>query len=247
MDELFHELFEGMPRLGPGTDDATLKALSLIESNHGEKKVLDIGCGTGAQTLVLAKNLSGKVIALDNYQPFLDQIDEIAEKEDLNARIKTVCMDMKNIVCKQASLDIVWGEGSIYIIGFEKGLETIYPLMKPGAYAVLSDMNYLKPNPPKDLSAFFRDECPDMISLEDNIELIKESKFNLIDHFRLGLDGHWLNYYKPLQNRVVEYTAKYNDHLPAREIANSVQHEIDLYRKYSEYYGYVFYVMQKES
>jgi hypothetical protein len=43
----------------------------------------------------------------------------------------------------------------------------------------------------------------------------------------------------------VEYTAKYNDLKPARQIADEVQHEIDLYRRYSDYYGYVFYIMKK--
>jgi len=148
-------------------------------------------------------------------------------------------------VCKHASLDIVWGEGSIYILGFEKGLNTIYPLMKKGAYAVLSDMNYFKPDPPKELAAFLKVECPDMISVEENIDLIDHSPFKLINHFKLDKGAHWLAYYKPLQDRVVEYLAKYNDHASAREIADSTQLEIDLYRKYSDYYGYVFYIMQK--
>jgi cyclopropane fatty-acyl-phospholipid synthase-like methyltransferase len=245
MDELFYELFEGMPRLGPGTDEATLKALKEIPMN-GEKKVLDIGCGTGAQTFVLANNLEGQVIALDNYQPFLDEIEERALQSPPKASIKTICMDMKNMVCKQGSLDLVWSEGSIYIMGFSKGLETVYPLMKPGAFVVFSDMNYLKPDPPAELAEFLRNEIPDMISLEENIELIRQSPFELIHHFRLDKGAHWLTYYQPLQNRVVEYTAKYNDYSAAREIADAIQSEIDMYRKYSDFYGYVFYIMQKK-
>lgn len=247
MDELFFELFEGMPRLGPGTDRATLQALSRIKTNKQEKKVLDIGCGTGAQTFVLAKKLKGKVLALDTHQPFLDKIESQAKKEKLRARIKTVCMDMKNLICKQGSLDLVWAEGSIYIVGFEKGLKIILPMMKDGACAVFSDMNYLRNDPPAELNAFLQKECPDMISIEENIALIETSSFELIDHFKLGKDGHWLNYYKPLQQRVVEFTAKYNDLPQARKIADEMQHEIDLYRKYSDYYGYVFYIMRKAS
>jgi ubiquinone/menaquinone biosynthesis C-methylase UbiE len=245
MDELFYELFKGMPRLGPGTDRATLQALSKINGKDSEKKVLDIGCGTGAQTFVLAKELKGKILALDNYQPFLDEIESQASRKKLQAKIKTVCMDMKNIVCKQGSLDLVWAEGSIYIVGFENGLKTIIPMMKDGAYAVFSDMNYFREDPPAELDEFLRKECPDMITIEENIALIENSPFELLDYFKLGKDGHWLNYYKPLQQRVVEYTAKYNDLKPARQIADEVQHEIDLYRRYSDYYGYVFYIMKK--
>ena len=245
MDELFYELFDGMHRLGPGTDEATLKALSFIPKTKEEMKVLDLGCGTGAQTFVLAKELSGKIIALDNYQPFLDHIQSRAERENTGARIKCVCMDMKHIVCKHESLDLVWAEGSIYIIGFENGLKTIWPLMKPGAYAVLSDMNYLKPDPPRELTEFMQTECPDMISKEANLDLIHKSDFNLVDHFELGKEGHWDTYYEPLQRRVDSFREKYFGHPRAIEIAESIQTEIDLFRKYSTYYGYVFYILKK--
>jgi len=245
MDELFYELFDGMPRLGPGADEATMKALNKVYKNNGEKKVLDIGCGTGAQTLLLAKNIRGKIIALDNYQPFLDQIESKTVKEELKARIKCVCMDMKNIVCKHASLDIVWGEGSIYIVGFSKGLKMVYPLMKDKAYVVFSDMNYLKDDPPAELVQFLKEECPDIITIEENIDLIEKSPFKLIDHFKLKKKDHWNPYYKPLEKRVEEYSKKYRDNSEALSISSSIQYEIDMYKKYSDYYGYVFYIMQK--
>jgi ubiquinone/menaquinone biosynthesis C-methylase UbiE len=36
---------------------------------------LDIGCGLGMQTIELAKLSKGQIDALDNHQPFLDQLD----------------------------------------------------------------------------------------------------------------------------------------------------------------------------
>jgi ubiquinone/menaquinone biosynthesis C-methylase UbiE len=245
MDELFYELFNGLCRFGPGSDEATLKALKMVKNNQKEIQVLDIGCGTGAQTFVLAKNLTGQIIALDNYQPFLNRIEERIIKEQLTADIRTVCMDMKQINFEKESLDLVWAEGSIYIIGFENGLNTIYPMLKDDAYVVFSDMNYFKPDPPEALASFLKQECLEVISLDENLELIDKSPYELVDHFKLGMDGHWLHYYEPLQNRVVEYLAKYNDHPVARNIAVNTQQEIDLYRKYNEYYGYVFYIMKK--
>ena len=208
MDELFYELFDGLYRFGPGSDEATLKALNIVKNNKKDIKVLDIGCGTGAQTFVLAKNLSGKIIALDNYQPFLNRMEERIKEEPLIADIKTVCMDMKNIVCEQASLDLVWAEGSIYVIGFENGLKSVHPFLKDDAYVVFSDMNYFKSDPPEVLASFLKQECLDMISLEENLEMIENSPYELVDYFKLDMDGHWLNYYEPLQNRVVEYLAK---------------------------------------
>ena len=244
MEELFYELFEGMPRLGPGTSDATLKALNYIDTSE-PMKVLDIGCGTGAQTFVLAKNIEGTIIALDNYQPYLDHIEAKAKKEDLKARIRCHCMDMKNIVCKHESLDLVWGEGSIYIMGFEKGLEKIRPLLKENGIVVLSDMNYLKEGTPEELDNFLKTECPDIISIEENIDLINRSGFKLIDHFELERKGHWHNYYAPLEENTFQFAHKYEGNQDADTLVESIQEEIDLYKKYPDYYGYVFYIMQK--
>jgi len=206
MDEYFYEIFNDMPRLGPGSSQATLKALDILNLDYKPKKVLDIGCGTGAQTFILANELNGQITALDNYQPYLDQIEEKKNAESFKARIKCHCMDMNKIVCKDGSLDLVWAEGSIYIVGFKKGLDLVYPMLKNGAHLVFSDMNYLRSSPPSELADFLDKECPDIISKEENIQMIEDSKYELKDQIQL---------------------------------------EIDLYKKYPEYYGYVFYLMKK--
>jgi len=38
---------------------------------------------------------------------------------------------------------------------------------------------------------------------------------------------------------------KYRDDVEAIQLLDESQLEIDLYRKYSDWYGYVFYIMQK--
>jgi hypothetical protein len=152
---------------------------------------------------------------------------------------------MKDLSSPPESLDLIWSEGAIYIIGFQEGLKKIWPMMKPGAFAVFSDMNYLKYDPPGELKAFFQEECPDMLHKNETIELITQSRFRLVGHFELNKDAHWKPYYQPLQERVYDYRAKYSENPDAMEISNNIQHEIDLFKKYSDYYAYVFYVMQK--
>jgi len=246
MEELFYEIFEGIPRLGPGSDEATLRALDSTGLRGKEVKVLDIGCGTGAQTFVLARELKGKLIALDNYQAYLDHIEKIAAQSDFPMAIRTLCMDMKSIVCRHESLDLVWAEGSVYIMGFEKALQTIYPLLKKGGYAVFSDMNYLKPDPPEAVKMFMDQECPEILAVKENLALIQRSSFSLVDHFILDRSAHWDPYFMPLQKRVHEFRLKYHDHSEARAISDSINQEISLYQEFGDYYGYVFYIMQKK-
>jgi hypothetical protein len=56
---LICEYFSNLKRQGPGSPEVTLKALSFIESLPPDARIVDIGCGTGGQTMVLAQHTTG--------------------------------------------------------------------------------------------------------------------------------------------------------------------------------------------
>ncbi|MEJ2545208.1 MAG: class I SAM-dependent methyltransferase, partial [Calditrichaceae bacterium] len=93
MNEIFYEVFDTMPRLGPGSTEATQNAFKATGLGLNKIEVLDIGCGTGAQTIVLAKLINGKIIAIDNYQPFLNILAEKARIENIPEKILCKNMD----------------------------------------------------------------------------------------------------------------------------------------------------------
>ena len=66
---LFYELFSGLPRQGPGTAEGTRRALRLVPDVGPRTRVLDVGCGTGAQTLVLADSSPSRIVAVDIHPP----------------------------------------------------------------------------------------------------------------------------------------------------------------------------------
>ncbi|MDB5040737.1 MAG: transferase [Candidatus Eremiobacteraeota bacterium] len=55
---LFFELHSSLPREGPG-DDATTRSVLLSLDLPQAPKVLDVGCGPGAGSLVLARESGG--------------------------------------------------------------------------------------------------------------------------------------------------------------------------------------------
>ena len=247
MNEIFYEVFNDMPRLGPGSEEATQRAFNATGLGSKKIQALDIGCGTGAQTMVLAKMINGQIIAIDNYQPFLNMIADKAEVENLSARIICKNVDMTKMDFKRRPFDLVWAEGSIYHLGFANGLRKIKSFLKPAGYAAFTDMNWFKSNPPEQLAEFFANECPDMVSVDENIQLIEDNGYKIIDYFRLDEKAFWDPYYTPLENRLRIMRKKYVDNKEALAMFKELQFEIDLYRKYSDFYSYTFYVMKNIS
>ncbi|MFA0229477.1 MerR family transcriptional regulator, partial [Vibrio sp. 10N.261.45.A7] len=122
----FGAIFEGLERLGPGTAEDTLAAMSQVP--FSPKHVLEIGCGKGIATKVLAKALveyqtDVQITALDNDQPSLDILIQQAQALGLESNLKTVCASMMDLPFEAKSFDLIWSEGSAYIMGVQKALK----------------------------------------------------------------------------------------------------------------------------
>ena len=52
---IFSEIYCGLPREGPGCNEATKKAFSGISNIPTVASVLDLGCGPGLQTIELSQ------------------------------------------------------------------------------------------------------------------------------------------------------------------------------------------------
>ena len=91
--EFFYRIFDAsLPRLGAGDDRSTVQALDMLRSVKpgltDKIRVLDLGCGNGAQTIQLAKHIDGTILALDNHQPFLDELQRRAEAKGVSEKIQ---------------------------------------------------------------------------------------------------------------------------------------------------------------
>jgi len=84
------------------------------------------------QTVELAKLSDGQITAVDSHQPFLDELRVAAEKAAVSSQINAVKGDMFDLKYPSGSFDVVWCEGAIFIIGFEKGLREWRPLLVDG-------------------------------------------------------------------------------------------------------------------
>lgn len=242
--DIFFDIHKDLPREGPGDSASTLRAFSLLKDLPPSPPILDIGCGPGMQTLDLARATDGKIIAVDTHQPFLDQLQQRAQAEGLAGRISMLNQSMFALEFEKQSFDLLWSEGAIYIIGFETGLRAWRPLIKPGGYVAVTEISWLKPNPPEEVYSYWTAEYPGMRGVAENLKSVRAAGYRVIDHFTLPPSSWWTDYYTPIEARLPGLREKYQGNAEAKEWLDATQKECDIYRKYSDWYGYVFYVMQ---
>jgi SAM-dependent methyltransferase len=196
------------------------------------------------QTIELAKVSRGTIIALDNYQSFLEKLEYNARIEQVHKNIIPKLQSMHEMDFDEETFDIIWSEGALYLLGFANGLKKCYHLLKPDGYLAVTEAVYLKDNPPQPVIDFWA-EYPDITDVQKNIELIKSTGFELISHFTLP-DSSWIDdFYDPMEKRIKLLRAKYADNKKALNVFDSMQKEIDVFKKYSDYFGYEFFIMKK--
>lgn len=118
----FHEIHEAMPRQGPGDRESTERALRLLPPLTPGRRILDIGFGSGAQTLDLAGATPASIVAVDNPPPFIARLAGRVAELGLGGRITPEVGDMNDLKSPDGSYDVLWSEGAIFVIGFAKGL-----------------------------------------------------------------------------------------------------------------------------
>jgi len=263
--EFFYEIFSAsLPRLGPGDDASTRRAFEELFSSQSPVKVdkgslrlrvLDIGCGNGRQTLELARHIDGTILAVDNHQPYLDELNRRAEAAGLSQKIQTCLKDMSDLGHDDGPFDLIWSEGALYLMGFSDGvfnpagfhdgLKVCHELLVPGGFLAISELCWFRPDAPFACRQFFSAEYPVMLTVDGNLSLMKSSGFEVIGYFPLSESGWWEQYYHPLEDRLRSLRGRYAADQERLDFIESIQEEIEIYRKYSSYYGYVFYLMQR--
>ena len=234
-------LFGEMNKLGPGDDAFTRKILNSLSTKKNDL-VVDAGCGTGRQTLVLAKELKSKIHAIDSHEPFLKSLKEKAKQEGIDELVETHCMDMANIPEKFTNIDLLWSEGSAYNIGFSKALSIWAKAMNPTGYVVATELTWLKSDIPSPVKKFFELGYPDMKQNEENIHLVEQLGYKVINTVVLPQSA-WLDgYYDQLEPKAKLLMNHENEDV--REFAQETLQEIEVFKASEGSYGYVFYVLQ---
>lgn len=208
-------------------------------------RIADIGCGTGASTLVLARELDAHVTAVDLFPEFLAKLEDAAGLAGVADRITTLSASMEALPFKEASYDAIWSEGAIYNMGFAAGIEAWRKHLKPDGILALSELTWLTAQRPEELQAHWAREYPEVDTASGKMAVLERLGFTPVGYFPLP-QRCWLeNYYWPMQQRFSGYLDRHENSEAARAIVAAEEAEISLYERHEAFVSYGYYIARK--
>lgn len=230
--ELFWAAHDGLPRQAPGSVATTELLLRLAGPLPDRPRIVDIGCGTGAASLVLARATGGPVTAVDTHQPFLDRLAADA--------VRTLNAPMQDLPLPDGCADLVWAEGSAYVMGFDAALAAWRRLLAPGATLVLTEAEWTTPDPAPGARAFWDPGYPGMRDTAANVAAAQRAGWTVLATYLLpGPD--WDAYYGPLAQRIGALRAQ---HPGSGAALDRIGEEIEVRRAHGGDYGYTGHVLR---
>ena len=244
---LMVDLHRDGERQGPGGEEQTSLALKLSgidpESNI---EVADIGCGTGASTLVLAHKLrNARITAVDLFPEVLKALEDSAREAACSDRVQATEGSMEALPFEDESLDLIWSEGAIYNMGFSKGVESWRRFLRSGGVLAVSEITWLRPDPPDDIKRFWEAEYPEIATASEKIAILERVGYDMLGYFVLPPECWIDNYYRPTEARISDFLQRHSGQPEADELVEMERQEAAMYEQCQSVYSYGFYVARK--
>ena len=243
--DLLCEYFAAITRQGPGSPEVTERALGFVEGLSENSRIADLGCGTGGQTGELAARTPGRITGIDLFPAFIDRFNENMAARGVRDRVSGVVGSMDDLPFGAQSLDLIWSEGAIYNIGFERGIREWKRFLKPGGFLAVSDATWLTQFRPAEIEAFWNRAYPGIDTTSNRIRLIEQAGYTPMASFVLPESCWTEGFYVPQEEAQQRFLERHVGNPTAMELVENQRHEADLYCRYKAFYGYVFYILKR--
>lgn len=240
--KLICEYFSAVERQGPGSPETTIKAAGFIDNLNSGSKIADLGCGTGGQTMTLAQHVPGEITGIDLFPDFIDLFNKNAVNWGLDKRVKGITGSMDDLPFNDEELDLIWSEGAIYNIGFERGLNEWRRYLKKGGYIAVSEASWFTTERPAEIETFWLDAYNQIDTIPNKVLQMQAAGYVPVATFVIPENCWTDHFYTPQIEAQKNFLAKYSGNKTAEDLISYLKLEAELYGKYKEYYGYVFYI-----
>lgn len=237
------DLHRGLDYKGPGDSDFSLNILSRISNLPAKPRIADLGCGSGASALLLAQHYNSIVKAVDLSSVFINELTVRIKQRGLGHLVIPIRCDMATLDWPAGSVELLWSEGAAYNLGFERALKTWRPLLTNSGTAVISEMSWFTDNAsnaPRSARTYWQNAYPEMGTEAENVARANQSGFCVLSTHRLPSHAWWSNYYEPLRQKIRQTKITPS----TQSVLYETEEEMRLFEKFSDFYGYTFYVLQ---
>jgi len=179
------------------------------------------------------------------FPTFIDLFNLNAGKLNLQDRIKGIVGSMDNLSFKNEELDLMWSEGAIYNIGYERGLNEWRKFLKTGGYIAVSEASWFTEERPDEIDEFWQDAYPEINTVSNKVAQMQKAGYIPVATFILPEKCWTEHFYDPQVAAQETFLKKNAGNKAAEEFIANQRHETQLYYKYKEYYGYAFYIGKK--
>ena len=201
----------------------TEKAFKMLPKMD-QPRILDVGCGTGVPTMKLAELSNGHITALDIDQDAIDSLKQKIRESGLSGRVEAMCSSMLDMDFPKESFDVIWAEGSIDHVGFERGLKELGRFLKPRGSMAVHDHK---------------------VNLAQKLHEIPSCGYELLGYFHLDEQTWKKEYYFPMQRLINETRSKHGGDSDMQALLDKEQQEIDVFKTDPASCCSVFFVMRK--
>lgn len=241
---LIADFFKRIDRQGPGGDNETMLAKYLLPNFEKDIRIADIGCGTGRQTAVLAEMFDGQIDAVDLFPEMLDGLMARCIQRGVADKVNPIKASMDALPFLPETYDLIWAEGSIFIIGYEKGLRYWRQFLKPSGFIVVSECSWLGDKRPQNMS-WIHDNLPEIDTIDNKIRQMQKAGYEPYAHFTLPEHCWTDNYYAHMPKAMDAFLTDHPSHPSAQIFVERMKEEIAYYQNNKDTFGYVFYIGRK--
>ncbi len=238
----------GLTVIHPGGLEATHK---LLESCHIDKssKLLDIGCGKGTTSVLLAQKYDCTVVGLDLSEDLLSQATALAKRKRLEDKVSFRLGDALKIPFADNEFDGTVGQAVLILVGDKKkAIQEALRVTKPGRYIGWLELSWKKPPTKEFLDGVSNVICAYcMLGVETfenwkklfNEAGVKELKTLAYSQEFRGLGGMLAN------EGIVNAGKIMLGYLTNRSIRKRMKTTGKFFREHDEYFGYGIYAGRK--